>query len=279
MICSYAKGIPRIINILCDNALRKGCRLSRRRIDSDIIREIISNLEGPIPRKGLLSPVTTPLREMCPFIPRLALSFKRLSIALLLLLCVVGFVLVTYGYRQSGSNKTWRGEITIQSPHHVSLAAASSSSASEEENIRETVAVKEGQSISSIAGQFYRTFNPTLIAFILDFNPEVSNADFITVGQKIKVPKLKEESLILIAGHAYKIHVGTFGTPDFAGLYRNELILKGKDIEILPRKVSPKDTWYRIVVGEFNDKDEALKITGLLKEKGLLPFFEGAPKK
>ena len=99
------------------------------------------------------------------------------------------------------------------------------------------------------------------------------------MGQKIKVPKLKEESLILIAGHAYKIHVGTFGTPDFAGLYRNEPALKGKEIEILPRKVSPKDTWYRIVVGEFNDKDEALKITGLLKEKGLLPFFEGAPKK
>jgi len=282
MICSYAKGIPRIINILCDNALRKGCRLSRRRIDSDIIREVISNLEGPIPRKGLLSPVTTPLREMCPFIPRLALSFKRLSIALLLLLCVVGFVLVTYEYRQSRSTKsinTWRGEITIQSPHHVSLATASSSPALEEDRIGGIVIVKEGQTISSIAKHFYRTFNPTLIAFILDFNPEVTNADFISVGQKIKVPKLTEESLILIADHGYKINVGTFVTSDSAGLYRNEPALKGKDIEILSRKVTPKDMWYRIVVGEFNDKDEALKTTGLLKEKGLLPFFEGAPKR
>ena len=83
----------------------------------------------------------------------------------------------------------------------------------------------------------------------------------------------------MIADRAYKIHVGTFVTPDFAGQYRNEPLLKGKDIEILPRKVSPKDMWYRIVVGEFNDKNEALKTTGLLKEKGLLPFFGSAPKK
>jgi len=279
MICSYAEGIPRIINILCDNALRRGYRLSRRRIDPDIIREVIRNLEGPMPRKGLLSPVTTPLREMCPFIPRLALSFKRLSIALLLLLCVVGFVLVTYEYRQSRSTKTWGGKISLQPRHRVSLAAASSSSALEEDKIEEIVIVKEGQTISSIAGQFYRTFNPTLIAFILDFNPEVTNADFITVGQKIKVPKLEEESLILISGHAYKINVGTFVTPESQELYRNEPALKGKDIEIVPRKVTLKDTWHKIVVGDFNDKGEALKITGLLREKGLLPFFGSAPKK
>jgi general secretion pathway protein A len=279
MICSYSKGIPRIINILCSNALRRGYRLSRKRIDPDIIREVIKNLEGPMPRKGLLSPVTTSLKGICPFTPGLTLPFKKLSIAILLLLCVIGLVLVTYEYRQQRSTKTWRGKISLQSPHHVPLATASSSSALEEETIEKIVVVKEGQTISSMAEQFYRTINPTLIAFILDFNPQVTNADFITVGQKIKVPKLTEESLIKIADHAYKIHVGTFVTPDFAGLYRNEPALKGKEIEILPRKVSPKDTWYRIVIGKFSDKNEALKITDLLKEKGLLPFFGDAPKK
>ena len=83
----------------------------------------------------------------------------------------------------------------------------------------------------------------------------------------------------MIADRAYKIHVGTFVTPDVAGLYRNEPALKGKEIEVLPREVSPKDTWYRIVIGKFSDKGEALKMTDLLKEKGLLPFFSGAPKR
>jgi len=214
MICSYAEGIPRIINILCDNALRRGHRLSRRRIDSDIIREVIRNLEGPIPRKGLLSPPSTSPKGICQFTPRLALSFKRLSIAILFLLCVVGFVLATYEYRQSKPTKTWRGKITLESPHHVSLAPASSSSAPEEDKIEEIVIVKEGRTISSIAEEYYHVFNPTIIAFILDFNPEVTNADFITVGQKIKVPKLTEESLILVAGHGYKINLGTFTTPE-----------------------------------------------------------------
>jgi len=106
--------------------------------------------------------------------------------------------------------------------------------------------LKKGRPFLPWQNNFNHTSNPTLIAFILDFNPEVTNADFITVGQKIKVPKLTEESLIMIADHAHRIHVGTFLTHDSAGLYRNEPALKGKKIDIVPRKVSPKDTWYTI---------------------------------
>jgi len=279
MICSYSKGVPRTINILCDNALWMDYRLSKRRIDPAIIRKLIKNLEGPVIRKSLLSVLTTPLKGICPFTPALTSSFKRLSVAILLVLCMAGLVLVTYEYRQSRSTKTWGGKISLQSPHHVPLAAPSSSSPLEEDKTEETVIVKKGQTISSMAEQFYRSLSPTLVAFIMDCNPEVTNADFITVGQKIKMPKLTEESLILMTDHAYKINVGTFLTSDTAGLYRNEPALKGKEIEILPRQVTPKDVWYRIVVGNFNDKEEALKMTALLKEKELLPLFGLAPKK
>jgi len=47
MICSHAQGIPRIINILCDNAFLKGYRLSKKRIDVDIIRRSIRDMESP----------------------------------------------------------------------------------------------------------------------------------------------------------------------------------------------------------------------------------------
>lgn len=78
--------------------------------------------------------------------------------------------------------------------------------------------------------------------------------------------------------HTYKIHVGTFQNPGFVKFYRNEPALKGKVIEIFTRKVSPQETWYRVVVGPFGHKDECLKVIDQLKEKGLSPVFGGILK-
>ena len=51
VIIEHAKGIPRIINIVCDNALLNGFSESKKKIDEKIIREVIKNLEGPSRRK------------------------------------------------------------------------------------------------------------------------------------------------------------------------------------------------------------------------------------
>ena len=46
-IYRYSKGIPRLINILCDNALLTGFAQEKNRIGKDIIRDVIGDLEGP----------------------------------------------------------------------------------------------------------------------------------------------------------------------------------------------------------------------------------------
>ncbi|HVO65261.1 MAG TPA: AAA family ATPase, partial [Syntrophales bacterium] len=45
-IYEYSKGIPRLINILCDNALLTGFSQERNRITKPIIQEVIRDLEG-----------------------------------------------------------------------------------------------------------------------------------------------------------------------------------------------------------------------------------------
>ena len=45
-IYRYSRGIPRLINIVCDNALLTGFSLEENRIGKAIIREVIRNLEG-----------------------------------------------------------------------------------------------------------------------------------------------------------------------------------------------------------------------------------------
>ena len=55
-IYRYSKGIPRLINIVCDNALLTGFSLGEKRIGKTIIRDVIMDLDGPEKgnRKSLL---------------------------------------------------------------------------------------------------------------------------------------------------------------------------------------------------------------------------------
>ncbi len=57
-VVRYARGFPRVINIICDNAFMIGYGLSRTKVDADIIRQAIKDMEVPtekklIPRKML----------------------------------------------------------------------------------------------------------------------------------------------------------------------------------------------------------------------------------
>ena len=45
-IWDYSGGIPRVVNIVCDNALLLGFVQETRKISEDIIREVIRDLEG-----------------------------------------------------------------------------------------------------------------------------------------------------------------------------------------------------------------------------------------
>ena len=76
----YAKGIPRLINIVCDNALLTGFSREQNRIGKEIIREVIGDLEGREKRggragAGLLSLV--PLFLLALLVYALALLFMQ----------------------------------------------------------------------------------------------------------------------------------------------------------------------------------------------------------
>jgi general secretion pathway protein A len=293
MICSHARGIPRLINLICDNAFLTGYSLSQKKIDVDIIREVIEDMEAPFLRKALLSPIVT-----------------KASLIVLSLLCLGGLVFGVDRYFQprpakspyvdtkpsstspppqklmeqiSGSN-TLQGLVELKPtspefPKPASQPNAPLTLMSEEDKSTKIVTAKKGHTLSYLTEKYYGMINNTLIDLILDSNPEIKDVDLILVNQKIKIPKITNELLTMQpTDHAYKIQVGTFQTPDFVRFYRNEPVLKGREIKIFPRKVSPKETWYRVVVGPFGNKDECLRVIDQLKEKGLLPVFGGILK-
>ncbi len=294
MIYNYTQGIPLSMNILCDNAFRVGYTLSRKSIDVDIIQKVIKELEGPGSQKALFHSIKQP-KTLWPSVLSLRVSLKKVSFAILVLACLGGLILLARGGFQQRSVK-WGDFKTLKSPpvdthppepkpvspeslKPPSPPHASLTNKRKEDQLVEMATVKTGETISFLTQKYYRMTHTTLVDVILDFNPEITNAHLILVNQEIKIPKITEELFIIQSSEGtYKIYVGTFSTPDISKTYRDEPLLAGKEIEIIPRKVSPQETWHRVVVGKFDNKGEALKVIHLLKEKGLLPSFRKSPK-
>jgi LysM repeat protein len=295
-----------------------GYRLSQKKIDVDIIREVIKAMENPFPPKAFLSPIITAVKEFRFFSPRLNFFQNKTFPIVLSFLCLGGFVLLIDRLFQPRPAKTWdikslqipsvdtqhsfmppspskvmedisRRNTAQRNVEHKPLSpefskplsppTAPLALLSEEEPFMGIETVKRGQTMYSLTKKYYRMVNKTLMDLILNLNPEITDVHLILVDQKIKIPKITEESLIIkTPENTYKINAGTFQTPHSAKIYSDEQTLKAEKIEILPRNVSTHETWYQVIIGEFHSEEEGLKMIDFLKGKGLLPAFGGLPK-
>jgi general secretion pathway protein A len=290
MICRYAEGIPRIINTLCDNALLAGYRSYQKKIDVSIIREVIKDLEGPRLQKTSSSSSVS-VNEFRTFPFRLKFFLNKTFLIILFIFLMGGLFFLIHKNSSQKPDKVWGIKSIISPPVQTESSPTSiasqknPSSASmavmeREYKLKKVVAVEEGQTISQLTQKYYGRVDLTLIDFLLELNPKINNVHLIMVAQEIRIPHITEELLIIRSpDHTYKIHVGTFEAPDFVDLYSNQPELKGKKVESLPRQVSPRETWYRVMIGDFDNKDEALKTISFLKEKGMLPAFGDLRKK
>ena len=310
LLCHQAQGIPRVLNILCDNALLTAYGLSKQKVDVDVVQETIRALEGM--RRKKVFPFLHSLQTV-----RMQPSLWKVLLAGFLLLCLAGFLIwlnkdssqptletskrgiirksAPEASRPATTPKTEQkleGEIkSPAAPVETGTPAAETLSVTSypatsfmgtrgKAEFEEIITVKVGETIFELCRRYYGLTNATLMDIVLDFNPGLENANLIRVNQKIRLPRMTEELLILEnPDQTYQIHAGTFADPGASKRYRNAALLKEKDIEVIPRKVSPGDTWYRVVIGRFDTRDEALKMIRLLKGRGLVPSSRIVPAK
>jgi len=294
LICKSARGVPRAINILCSNALLLGHCLAENKISAATVEEIrhekgllseekaealASRIKGRLPRKlFILVPVIMGLGL------GLALFFGRSSIE-------------SFFHSQEAHqtavpsaekiNKTVPILPQIEAKHRTPISPVPKVPRAAEapripvkppqavENIEEpvhikkTVEVSEGANLSLLTLQNYKMVNETLMDHILKLNPEITNPHLLLPHQKIRIPEITEALLIIRQTQdLYKIHLRTFGNLKEAEQYKNTAAAWAGEIEIVPWKISPRETWYRVMTGPFKSRDEALKATAKMKQKG-----------
>jgi hypothetical protein len=144
----------------------------------------------------------------------------------------------------------------------------------------EIILVKEGWTLSSVSLQYFSGINNSLLDFMLEANPEITDINLIFSGQKIKIPQITEETLLQRGSdNRYQIYLGTFAAAQEAGRYKDQPALKEKNLKVTSRPVSPREAWYRIVAGPFQTREEALQTIQALKAKKLLPLLDCLPRK
>ena len=134
-----------------------------------------------------------------------------------------------------------------------------------------TVLGEEGGSLYFVALNHFKKANKTLFELILQANPSITDVRQIEDHQEIIVPVITAESYIKkIPGGDYRVYIGTFTTYAIAAAYSQKIGSAEKRFFIDSHEFSSQDRWYRLTMGDFKDKEEALKIVSLLEEKGLI---------
>jgi phage tail protein X len=281
-VWNFSGGIPRVMNLVCDRALIIGYTGSRPVIDSKIVEEAIQEF-------GYLQPRKSRGRRL---VSRQFQSHYRLIGVLILLgLGLGGYFLLHRGssppvlkgremiVARNEPAKQQEKEIVPPAPAKESRLLLPLERRREKE-AGEIIKVKKGQTLSLIARNSYTAVNPTLIDFLLEANPEIKDMNSIFPGQRIKLPEIAPESLVIRRTQSvYFIQLGTFVDMKDARLFMEDPFLKGKNLVVVPRQVSPRETWFRVIAGGFGSEKEALKAIERLREKRLSPLFACAPRK
>ena len=90
LICYYSRGIPRMVNILCDNSLLTAYGLSKRKIDESIIKEVLADLKIEQPIEEKIHAVKHPIADYLTIRP-----FKRHLWTRTTLLLIFALLLLT----------------------------------------------------------------------------------------------------------------------------------------------------------------------------------------
>lgn len=258
-ICQFSRGVPRVINHLCDRALLTGFTMSQRVIDESIIKDVLKDMDylGP-PKPWILR--------------RPGLLYTTAGVALAAALGFGTYAFLT-SERETAGPVVVEEPVPIKGKKTVKKAAPPADAAQ-----HRLVTVKRGATLTLISQQHYNGVNPTLLDLIMEYNPKIRDVNRISENEKIRIPFITDRLFLRKEpDRGYGIFLGTFVDRQSVEVFRKQAVLRDKTIRIVPRKVSNVETWYRVSVDGFQTEEQALQALQSLRGQGLLPAFSASP--
>jgi type II secretory pathway predicted ATPase ExeA len=205
LIAERSRGIPRLINNICFNALSQGCARREKQIDSDVVKEAAKDLSIDIrvPQLGAAQgqSITRRVRGSKPLVQSAyhwikdGLVRRRLfqTSAIMLLFCVMAI----YVGARSGSG-TLRQQGTSQSNSENTATAArvqnpSAQAISQNNTIKHATesyvyVVQPQDTLRDLCLSTLGRYDNTVLSEIRELNPGLKNPEHLHAGQEIRLP-------------------------------------------------------------------------------------------
>jgi general secretion pathway protein A len=289
------RGIPRIINILADNALLLGYSRGRRKISPEMIRECYSEMDRefePDPEKE-----SATVHEPA---PSRKSGFRRVFLLVLLLAAAAAAALTRPESRELlisliPGHEAQNAKVVEKIPFQESFVAdlrgdrepielepgeppvlepeagaeektalqipesealpGPAEPTPEPESEDRVVVVKQGDSLAKLAAEVYGRADKETLDLIQRRNPEIADVNSIRVGQEILFPSL-DENVKSVAG-AYTVHVASYRPFKAAHQAFQRLIAGGHEAYIIPAANDNGGIIYRVTIGSFASRSKA----------------------
>jgi type II secretory pathway predicted ATPase ExeA len=295
-VWKHSHGIPRLINVICGNALIATYGAGRMRIGSRLVRAIATDLERAL---KVTLPRQPPPRWRWRMAAALTLILAGLGVEPLLSqhFTTIWRAPSQLTYESSSVPRNSRlapAESIVDGASPVLLRTQDTSLDSPparsptrdydslllqllrarvpEPLIRDPVpqlkrlTVRPGDTLSSMATSVYGEASPLVLDLVMHANPELKSLDRISVGQQLVFPHITPEGLVRRTSNGrHVIHAATVSSAARASELQAKISQQGYAVSVFPIPISASQQWFRVLVGEFDAPDGAVKFWRSMK--------------
>jgi general secretion pathway protein A len=273
-IAFYSKGIPRLVNIICDNALLIAYAESRKIVPVDIIKQVARDLGiesqlqatdatpalpvSAAPRQTLIH---KPPKEFHPPRTRRFVG-AGVATALGLLFFAAAATVIDPRARDVGMT----GKSLEARSHNTEMVPKEAGAEVELKPRGQRVIIRHGATIYKIASDVYGANTALGMDLIKEFNPQIEDLNWVFAGQDLMLPYLMRETLLRQQPDgSYNVIVASFRNRTGAAEQTRLLRKSGYPATITTRRVSDDLLLHRVEIDGLKDLEEADQIwqTGL----------------
>ena len=286
-IAFYSQGIPRLINIICDNALLNAYAESKKIVSAHMIQEVGRDLRlGPevqVPEAETTPMVLVPKSEQETLeAPNQVPPHKMRRVVragvgtALVILVFVGLasVIDPQNFLRIAAKRVevskhnlnqWIAFVTHQQAVPEKVIAKVEKEV-ETKWKHQRVLIQHGSTISKIVSDAYGANSLLALDIIKEFNPQIKNLNWVFPGQELLLPPLTHETMLRKQPDgSYRLIVASFPSLTEADKYTRPLGNAGYRVVITPKRISDDLLLHRVEIDGLKNFDEANQIwdTGL----------------
>jgi general secretion pathway protein A len=287
-ITFYSNGIPRLVNIICDNALLSAYARSQKKVSADMVDEIARDLRLGSKVQHTQTENTAgvfvtktdpekPIREAPSLVPQRKVS-RMTRVGVETVVVILGIVAAASLIDpQNFLTNAGRGLEVAKHNLNQWMLFITQQEVVRQEAIAEVkvepkdqrVIIPRGSSVYKIATDTYGANSALGMDLIKELNPEIKNLSRVSAGRTLLLPPLTAETLLRKQSDgSYHLIVASFYNLTAADEYAGRLRDKGYQVTVTPRKVSEDLLLHRVQIDGLKNLEEANQtwLTGLRNE-------------